>query len=759
MKKSIISAKIFPRRVAESAEKGQEKGLNFRILSASSAPLREYFSWCGFGCGWPRCEIRGKNLRETERISPIATYRVTLAQPAFSQLDGLMNTFLKWVLVPAAALALGAVCHGQVIIRAGVNTNAALQRPPAATPPTLTIPPIPPIAPIQPIAPIAPTVLNAGAGPAHTLTGTVYDPSGMPAPGARLQVLPLSVQNPQIVSDANGKYALSWHPLFANSPAAQARVYTLIARDMERNFAAARAIDETATNLDIDLQWGLTLSAPLQDPNGKPITNAVTSLVIYSGTIGSLIAMPSVKPDDRGVIRIPALPQGCRYSVRVTAPGYGSASSATLLEADTRTTSLVLPAVALNPATLKLAGQVLGTDGTPAIAARVNISGSGQPVSNTVTDATGHFDFNVCEGTVSILANGTGAVARAHVMATGGDTNLVLRLTNNSIVRPAAAATPPAARNGVLTRTTQMITGAVLDPSGAPVPGVAVAIMPRSGSVQGGVSDANGKFTLASTRTIPMPTAAAVAINYWLVARDSERNLAAIAKIDSQTTNMDLRLQPGLTLSGSVFDNNGAPVKTATVQVALTEAGLLYLLGGPLAALAGGPPAAVNDQGVFNISALPRGKDYRLTVAAAGFGSDTVTLRSTDKDSLQLQPIFLKPADRPLEGMVLDPDGFPAAGVMVQISGAGVGQPAANTRSDANGRFALKACEGAVRLVASVTIRKPNGVVLGTGTVQTQGGDTNIVIKLTAPEIGIPAAPLRNGLPPTNTVPTIGPFL
>jgi hypothetical protein len=52
-------AKIFARRGAENAEKGQEKGLNFRILSASSAPLRELFSWRGFGCGWPRREIRG----------------------------------------------------------------------------------------------------------------------------------------------------------------------------------------------------------------------------------------------------------------------------------------------------------------------------------------------------------------------------------------------------------------------------------------------------------------------------------------------------------------------------------------------------------------------------------------------------------------------------------------------------------------------------------------------------------------------------
>jgi hypothetical protein len=71
MKKSIISAKIFPRRVAESAEKGQGRELKFRIYSASSAPLRELFSWCGFGCGWPRCEIRGS-------ISLVAACRAML---------------------------------------------------------------------------------------------------------------------------------------------------------------------------------------------------------------------------------------------------------------------------------------------------------------------------------------------------------------------------------------------------------------------------------------------------------------------------------------------------------------------------------------------------------------------------------------------------------------------------------------------------------------------------------------------------------
>jgi hypothetical protein len=47
---SRIFAKIFSRRGAESAEKG-EKEWKLMLLSASSAPLREPFPWGRFDCG------------------------------------------------------------------------------------------------------------------------------------------------------------------------------------------------------------------------------------------------------------------------------------------------------------------------------------------------------------------------------------------------------------------------------------------------------------------------------------------------------------------------------------------------------------------------------------------------------------------------------------------------------------------------------------------------------------------------------------
>jgi hypothetical protein len=292
----------------------------------------------------------------------------------------------------------------------------------------LTSPARPPANPAQ-----TPTgAAQTPAVPVRTFTGTVYDPSGMPAPGVRLQVVPLSgVLNIQIESDANGKYAISWHPMPTNGSSPRPRVYSLIARDLRRNFAAVHTIDESITNLDIDLQLGLTISATLQEPGGKPITNAVTSLIIYSGTMGSQIAMPSVRPDARGVIQIPALPQGCRYSVGFRAPGYGSPAAATIPEADSRTTSLVLPAIVLKPADRLLQGVALGPDGLPAAGATVQISGAGQPNTSARADANGKFAVKVCEGPIRVSGNmktSNGQSVSGNVQAQGGDKDVILKL-------------------------------------------------------------------------------------------------------------------------------------------------------------------------------------------------------------------------------------------------------------------------------------------------------------------------------------------
>ena len=85
-----------------------------------------------------------------------------------------------------------------------------------------------------------------GAGPMLTVTGTVFDASGAPAPGVLVSVVPGgAAANVQIRSDAGGKYTVRWQsrvtpPGLAATPAP---AHLLVARDLDHNAAAAHAVD------------------------------------------------------------------------------------------------------------------------------------------------------------------------------------------------------------------------------------------------------------------------------------------------------------------------------------------------------------------------------------------------------------------------------------------------------------------------------------------------------------------------------------
>jgi len=303
------------------------------------------------------------------------------------------------------------------------------------------------------------------------------------------------------------------------------------------------------------------------------------------------------------------------------------------------------------------------------------------------------------------------------------------------------------------------ITGTVFDPSGAPASGVVVLVTPGSSLSQNLKSDASGKFALSWQPFHLVTAALAPNIEYLLVGRDLEHNSAAVVVIDEESTNFDLHLQPGFTLAGSVQDANGAALKTASVR--------LFMNTSRSSLPVGGRPAAVDQQGAFNFTALPlaallpqRGA-YRLTVTAPGFGSASVPVLATETQmqSIKLPTIKLNPADQRLEGQVVGPDDKPVPGALVRVSGPG--QPADNTsltqHTDANGHFALKVCEGTVRVSASV-LANINGQA-DSGTAQAQAGDLKVVVKLNAAN-GVPAAvPPGRGLAPTTRPPPIGPLL
>jgi hypothetical protein len=303
----------------------------------------------------------------------------------------------------------------------------------------------------------------------------------------------------------------------------------------------------------------------------------------------------------------------------------------------------------------------------------------------------------------------------------------------------------------------RMLAGTVYDASGAPAAGVAISLLgPAASATRGVKSDASGKFTF-SWEPLSLDAAMVRGAAFHrlpdnlLVGRDLERNFVATAKIDETATNMDLHLQPGLTLSGAVRDNNGAPVKNAIVR--------LYMGGDDLGSTVGENPVVLSEQATFTVGALPLNRDYSLNGTAAGFGTAVVLVPATETHvaNLQLPVMTLKPADRPLEGVVLGPDGVMAPGARVSVGGPG--QPNASTLANANGDFALKVCEGAVLVMGSLQGDMLHGLVFS-GSAQTQGGDVKVILRLAAPGHG-PGGIAPDVKPPaqTNYPQPIGPSL
>jgi protocatechuate 3,4-dioxygenase beta subunit/predicted enzyme related to lactoylglutathione lyase len=557
-----------------------------------------------------------------------------------------------------------------------------------------------------------------------TTSGTVFDPAGAPVSGARLSVVPANGTAIEVRSDDGGKYSITWQE--QNFGGAGGRF--IYARDAERDLALGQDIDTSTTNLDLRLQPGLTLSVKVQDAKGKPIPAATAMLAVYSGNAGGVLNQVPAKADDQGVIEIKDLPQERHYSASITAKGYGSANLQAQV-GDTKTTRFQFPAVVLKAADRKLAGQVLGPDGKPVSGANVNIQniqGDGQPNGNTRTDAQGRFAFDaVCEGPIRLFANSQGGAAgfmNGNTQAQGGDTNVVIRFGINGSVGAANA---------------QLVTtsGTVLDSGGAPVSGARLSVMPGPGMNMEVTSGADGKYSITWQAQIAGARAgaaaavagrrggaAAPAIQYLLIGRDTEHNLAAAVAIDEKATNVDLHLQTALTISGSVQDPAGAPVKNAMISLILWS-------GNRGSSFGQQRPGMVDAQGAFSISNLPLGQRYTMNVTATGYGSANQQVAAADTAiaSLQLPPITLKVANLKLEGQVVDANDKPQPGVQVQVNG--VGQPNASTTTDSKGHFAFAhVCEGAVTVFAF----NQGGIAAGamtSATARAQGGDLNVVVK------------------------------
>jgi len=527
--------------------------------------------------------------------------------------------------------------------------------------------------------------------------GVVRDASGAPVAGASVGVFP-SYSGPDTGArtDPNGHYELTWQkPAGLGSPEQN---FHLLARHAGRKLAAMVEMDETTTNLDVILEPAMTVSGSVQDAKGNAVTNAVASIALLQDNSSFSISRQPMRSDEQGRILAEALPRGQRYGWYVSANGYGSDRNA-MDAADPKTDHYDFPPLILKRADRKLAGRILGTNGKPVAGVQVWMSGESQPTGRANTDVDGRFRFDaVCDGAVSVSANFKGAYGSAEAM--GGDTNVVIRFDiRNQVYIPA----PP-----------KTLTGTVFDPSGNHAIGARVVVTPSWGAADDARTDADGEYSVNWQAQPGMRDA-----KYFVVARDVQKNLAAIEAIGDQPTRVNLRLEPGLSLSGTVHDTKGAPLSQANIN--------LNIMAGNMGGLVEYGRIRLNSEGAFTIPALPRGQQYLLFVNARGYSSAQKRVGKSQSltNRIQLAPFTLKPADRQLAGQVLGADNKPLSGAYVNINGQS--QPNDHTTTDATGHFKFKVCDGPVEIY----VWSPDGPDRNRyANWYARGGDTEVVVKM-----------------------------
>jgi hypothetical protein len=229
-----------------------------------------------------------------------------------------------------------------------------------------------------------------------------------------------------------------------------------------------------------------------------------------------------------------------------------------------------------------------------------------------------------------------------------------------------------------------------------------------------------------------------------IMARHFERNLAAIQEFVGTPTNIDLTLKPGITLTGSVRNTDGAPVNDAELEFRFlsgnslpkldSAAGLSFLPDG-VVDHAGPRSARVDALGSFSIPALPQGRQYSIwEVMAKGYGSAhrRVDANNTHTNNYEFPTIVLKRADRALAGRVVGVDGKPLAGVQIRFDGPGQPQNL-TTNTDTEGRFAFdRVSDGPLKLFAHYSDPLHTRVNMnfhGSAGIEVRAGDTNILIR------------------------------
>ena len=258
-----------------------------------------------------------------------------------------------------------------------------------------------------------------------------------------------------------------------------------------------------------------------------------------------------------------------------------------------------------------------------------------------------------------------------------------------------------------------IIAGAVRDEAGMPIDGVQMEILPsRDWFFR---EYAESRFE-ASWRP-PSPGARMQGCHF--VARHTQRNLAMGMEIKEDANALDVKLEPGVILTGEVVDGNGKGIEDATVAIKLQTSNWSgdYLSW-----------VKSDAEGRFEFRALPPGYEYVLLARKIHYlvGQTEVRSESVRHNHIDGISIALPRGKFSVSGVVVDAKGKPVSNAWVYCTGKG--QAGINSHTDKDGRFKADGIfEGKVDIIAS--IQGSDGRALG-GSISVEAGATNLRIVL-----------------------------
>jgi protocatechuate 3,4-dioxygenase beta subunit len=521
-------------------------------------------------------DAAGKPLAEVELRAAAADRRA--ADPDLRARTGPQGTFRLAGFAPGTAYRFSATREGFVPSR---QTLTAPDRGAAAAP--LKI------------------VLESGRAAA----GHVVDTAGRPVAGAEVRLLPAAASEDRrsarettvrAVSDASGTFRIDrlGRGPFDLRTRAQGFAPTLVRR------VDLPAGDGTADLGTLVLERGLTLEGRVVDAGGNPVGGATvqmtpsTGLAVWDLPLDGQTPDWEIATDGDGAFSFAGLAAGGTVTLRASRPGFAART---------------LPGIAVpspEPVLVRLApearisGTVTDESGEPVAGANVLISESagdaapsqgGRPRSAgaAVSDADGRFAAGgLSPGRFTLLATASG-----YLSATAGG----LALPDGGEIAGVA----------VVLRRGATVQGTVFTPEGAPAAGAKVIALDQGGTAAGQtlvgrpetIADGDGHYSLTGVSEGP----------HAVLAEHSDyRPARRLVQVQAGTNALDLRLERGAEISGSVAAREG-PVAGASVRLMPDDSA---------AAASPPPPQLSRPDGSFQFLQLGAGR-YRLMVEKPGY--------------------------------------------------------------------------------------------------------------------------------------------